>query len=284
MRRKFVHLIPATLLCALFACSSTVSGNPNVQPKTPLSPDFIQNEEEKIPSLPPSTSAIPEVWSVDGVDISDVNPSKKLLALTFDDAPTRELEGILTVFAAFNESHPDAKATATVFCNSVLFDENTPHLLSTACALGFELGNHTHSHADLTRLTARQLVAEIERTDEALAAIDGRAYHLLRAPFGRVNDAVRAAAKTPIIDWTIDTLDWTGVSENAILSSVLSEAYAGAIVLLHDGYGHTTSALNALLPALYERGFQVVSLSKMIKAHGCQLRRGQVYIRVRKGR
>ena len=221
-------------------------------------------------------------WDTENVDISEIDGNRKLIAFTFDDSPARTLESILTVFAAYNEENEDCKASATVFFNGSFFKEDSPHLLYSALALGFELGNHTHSHYDLTTLNKETLTIEIEKTDKLLQKIDGQPYHLLRTPFGKVNDKVKSCTKTPIIDWTIDTLDWTGASEQAIYDSVFNNSFSGAIVLMHDGYEGTVSALKRLLPDLKNAGYQVVSVSKMIKAHNCKFRNGGVYIRARK--
>lgn len=232
-----------------------------------------------------SESFIPQdekYWKVEDVDTSEIDLNRKLISFTFDDSPSRTLENIFAVFAAFNEKNADCKASATVFFNGRLFNNETPHLLYTACALGFELGNHTYSHFDLTTLEEETLRLEIDKTDALLEKADGKTRHLLRAPFGRVNELVKEAAKTPLIDWTIDTLDWTGASEEEIYNRVFDGRFSGAIVLMHDGYESTVSALKRLLPDLKADGYQVVSVSKMIKAHGCKFRRGGVYIRARK--
>ncbi len=233
----------------------------------------------------PETPTIdPEIWDVSDVDISQIDPNRKLIAFTFDDAPKRTLENILAVFAAFNENNPDCPAFATVFFNGYFFDDVSRQTVHAAHALGFELGNHTQSHFDLTTLDRTALQAEIDQTDALLEKIDGKKRHLLRAPFGKVNELVREVAQTPILDWTIDTLDWTGVSEEDIYSSVYSARASGAIALMHDGYEHTVSALKRLLPDLKADGYQVVSISQLSKAHACPLRRGSRYIRIRKPR
>ncbi len=233
---------------------------------------------EFVPDIPPSN----EFWDTSKTDISHVDKNRKLVALTFDDAPAKYLENLLAIFAAFNEKNPDCRATATIFCNGLRIDKNMAPLLHSAVALGWELGNHGYSHKDLSRLEKINLKEEIERTDRLLFSIDGQEKHLLRAPFGNVNELVRDCAQTPIISWTVDTLDWTGVAPEEIQKSVLDGLFSGAIVLMHDGYGNTVKALKTLLPALKERGYQAVSLSQMIKAHNCTFRRGGVYIRARK--
>ena len=147
--------------------------------------------------------------------------------------------------------------------------------------MGFELGNHTATHANLTKLTPKQIQREIEDVDTLLSQIDGQERHLFRAPFGLVNQEVKQAVHSPIINWTIDTLDWTGVSENEIISSVLSQKFNGAIALMHDGYTPTVSALKVLLPALKAEGYQAVTLSQMAKVNGVSMKNGSVYIRLR---
>lgn len=279
MRYKFLFkLVPATLVLAFSCCNATVAPKRLEDGSFCESFDIPAVEEEQETPMEPSP-----YWNVDDIDISEIDPSRKLISFTFDDAPSLTLENICAVFASFNEENPDCKASATVFFNGKLFDSQAPHLLYTAGLLGFELGNHTHSHYDLTTLSVEEIVQEIDKTDELLKRADGKERHLLRTPFGKINDDVKACAKTPIIDWTIDTLDWTGASEEEIYNSVFKQRFSGAIVLMHDGYGNTVSALKRLLPDLKADGYQVVSVSKMIKAHGCNFQTGKVYIRARKG-
>ncbi len=279
MRYKLLHLIPATLVFLLTACAAP----PMPRDSAPNSTENFSVSEAPFPEFPTLEQIqTTEYWNTDGVDVSHVDPTRKLVALTFDDAPASTLENILAVFASFNEEHPHRKASATVFCSGFRIDAQTQPLLHAAYALGFELGNHAYSHRALTSLSDEQLLYELNVTDKALQAIDGNPLHLLRAPFGRVDTRVKEFATAPLIDWTIDTRDWTGVSEKEIFDSVMSQKYSGAIVLMHDGYGHTVSALKRILPALEAEGYQAVTVSEMIKAHGCKFRRGQVYIRARK--
>lgn len=262
--QKFLPLLLCVNLCA---CNAT--DLPSV-PNSSVPAVDEQKKDEPLPSPPKTTSEI---------DISHVDTQKKLVAFTFDDAPTRDLENILAVFAAYNEKNPDCIANATVFVNGCRFD---PVLLYPALTLGFELGNHTFSHSDLTTLSPERLRSEIDETDALLCRLDGKTRHLLRAPFGKINTAIKNLAPTPIIDWTIDTLDWTKIDETEIFNRVYEGLFDGAIVLMHDGYGNTVSALKRLLPALKADGYQVVSVSQLAKAHDCPLQSGNVYIRVRK--
>lgn len=245
--------------------------------------DFIEDDfSSSLSSENPPRHTSENFWNVEDVDISQIDSKKKLIAFTFDDAPTRYLENIFAVFASFNEENPTCKASATYFFNGRLFDNENFQLLHSAIVMGFELGNHTYSHYDLTTLSDEELQSEIQRVDDILQQADGKPYHLLRAPYGKINEAVKKLSPAPLIDWTIDTVDWKGVSADNIYNTVMDNAFSGAIVLFHDGYPHTVDALKRLLPDLKEKGYQVVSVSQLAKMHGCSLQKGKVYIRARK--
>lgn len=288
--RKITQFYTLVLSCLLFSScnrqSTTVPPPISIDPSVDIPMENpIEKPNDLIPA-PPKSSVEPDlidgVWNLSAIDVTDVSPTRKLIAFTFDDAPSRTLENIMAVYADYNEKYPNAPAFATVFYNGGLFDMQTERLLAAAHAMRFEFGNHTHSHYDLTTLNEEQLRDEIDQTDELLYKIDGKKRHLLRAPFGKTNELVKATAPTPMIDWTIDTLDWTGASEDAIYHAVFDNRFSGAIVLMHDGYEHTVDALKRLLPDLYEDGYQVVSVSQLAKMHNCTLKQGKVYIRARK--
>ncbi len=276
------HLVPLLLAqLGVFALPLSCAAKGETIPKARLLSTKALDEEDVF-DFPPLPTPQTDVWDVSDVDISDVDSSRNLIAFTFDDAPASTLENILAVFAAFNESNPDCKASATLFCNGLRMEESALPNLSAAVTLGWELGNHTYSHPDITTITPTQLTSEIAQTDELLRAIDGKKAHLFRAPFGSISDAQKRNLQTPVIDWTIDTLDWDGRSEKEIYDTIFLQKFSGAIALMHDGYANTVAALKRLLPDLKESGYQVVSVSKMAKAHACALKNGSVYIRARK--
>lgn len=223
-----------------------------------------------------------EVWSVENVDTSRINRSRRLIAFTFDDAPSNRLEELVAVFLNYNATHPDAPASATLFCNGCRIHRPIDTALHAAVTAGFELGNHSQNHKKLTTLSWEELRKELDTTDERLSHYDGQSRHLFRAPYGEVNADVCSAVNAPVIDWFIDTLDWTGIPAEEIYDRVWKSKGSGVIVLMHDGYENTLTALKRLLPDLYEAGYQAVTVSQMAKAHACNLRCGAVYTRARK--
>lgn len=285
MKQPFLKktlLLTCAFTLFLGACSTPnpTSSRDATHVKESVTPD----SDSMTPPIPDSSTPPidPDVWDVSDVDISKIDLTKKLISFTFDDSPSSTLENIFAVFADFNEKNPDCPASATVFFNGLYINANTLHHVHTAHILGFELGNHTFSHFDLTTLSEDVLQEEIDKTDDVLFSVDQKRRHLLRAPYGRVDDFVKERAPAPLIDWTIDTVDWSGVTEESIYNSVINNLSSGAIVLMHDGYTHTVSALKRLLPDLKELGYQLVSVSQLAKAHNCVFRNGKVYIRAKK--
>ena len=215
-------------------------------------------------------------------DISKVDTKKKLVALTFDDAPKKTLSSILQAFAEYNENHASAPAAATLFCNGALFDYPAIDKLHMAHALGFELGNHGYTHANLVTLSGEALQKELYQTDKYLQRIDGKPHHLFRPPFGNVNAEMRALVHAPVIHWSIDTRDWTGIDGNALIDAATCNLFDGAIVLMHDGFESTAYCIKGLLYKLESMGYQAVTVSQLAAAHNQTLVCGGVYGRLRK--
>ena len=281
MHRVFKSCTCLLCLTLLSGCNAKLTRKKDFNAYLP--PSYSEFEvSEKIHPIEENFQNNDEKWDVSDVDISYVDANKKLISFTFDDGPSKTMENILAVFADYNEQNPDCIATATFFLNGGYITEEALPLLHTACMLGCELGNHTHRHLNLTALTIEDAQAEIQATDELLARIDGKALHLLRPPFGMIDKTLKAELNTPVINWTIDTLDWTGVSAEEIYNAVFNARFSGAIVLMHDGYQATVDALKRLLPDLKADGYQVVSVSALAKAHGCTLYNKKEYIRARK--
>jgi len=61
--------------------------------------------------------------------------------------------------------------------------------------LGFEIGSHTHTHRDLTVLSHKELMAELDYSKKLLEDKIGAPVHWLSYPFGRYNARVIQAAR-----------------------------------------------------------------------------------------
>lgn len=187
------------------------------------------------------------------------------IALTFDDnfRPGYALP-VLQVLRQY-----DVKAT--MFVTKVY---TTAHLdLDQAMALGgFEIGDHSATHPDYTTLSRESLLYEIGAGTSAYQDMTGsRTVPLFRPPYGRSDATVTAVAAEKgfqyEVEWDVDPSDWMGLAADVIAQNVLSHAHNGAIVLLHLAAPHTFEALPAIITGLRQRGFELVTVSELLKGN-----------------
>lgn len=201
-------------------------------------------------------------------------PKGPLVALTFDDGPSKYTERILDCL----EQH-GAKATFFVVGNSV---NAYPSVLKRAYDLGMEIGNHTMTHPNLKTLSSDGVSRELKRASDAIVSVTGSAPALIRPPYGNYNSTVSGVANAPLILWSIDTLDWKTRNADKTVNCVLNEVKDGSIVLMHDLYSQSADAAVRLIPALIERGYTLVTVSQLAQARGMTLTNGKAYSSFRK--
>lgn len=141
---------------------------------------------------------------------------------------------------------------------------------------GHEIGNHTYNHKYLDKLSAEQVRNQVELCRQAVASVTGEAPALVRLPGGRKNGTVLANIPYPIIMWNLDTRDWKTRNASSSIQSVLGGVKDGDIILMHELYNASGDAAVALIPALKERGFQLVTVSELARFRG-GLQNGAVY-------
>lgn len=204
---------------------------------------------------------------------SKIDPSKPMVALTFDDGPSVYTKDILNQLEKYN-----AHATFFVVGNRVSSYAST---IQRAYDLGCEIGNHSWSHPQLSAISVAKMQEELSSTDAAVKKIIGIAPELLRPPYGAVDADVKKYAGKPLIHWSIDTLDWSTRSSSKTIASVLNNVRDGSIVLMHDIYAPTRDAAVSLIPTLISRGYQLVTVSEMAAYRGVTLQDGTIYYSIR---
>lgn len=142
-------------------------------------------------------------------------------------------------------------------------------------SLGCEIANHTYNHTILTSASDSVIKSEIQRTNDAVKKLTGRSPVLVRAPGGSVNARVKNAVKYPLIGWSVDTEDWKNSS--GVVPEVKRHVKDGSIVLMHDLYGSTASAVETLVPWLVNQGYQLVTVSELMQLKGIDMQAGKVY-------
>lgn len=192
--------------------------------------------------------------------------SRRVIALTFDDGPSPSTARILELLQRYN-------ARATFFQCGVNV-RRFPEVAREVVRMGHCLGNHTDSHPRLWFQSPACIYRELLSAQETIQNVTGIRPRFFRPPFGiRWFGLKRAESRLRLVRvlWTAIGRDWVWQPEQ-IVPHLLNHACNGAIFCLHDGRGTssnpdistTVGALDALLPALIDRGYQFETLSEIL--------------------
>ncbi|MFC4913410.1 polysaccharide deacetylase family protein [Actinomadura gamaensis] len=193
----------------------------------------------------------------------------KCIALTFDDGPVAGTDKLLKILA---QRH----VRVTFF----LVGRNAkarPDLVRKELAAGHEIGNHSYTHAELTKLSTAGIKSEIGKTQAAIRKASGFTPKLLRPPYGATNSRVASVTKRlgmPQIIWAVDPLDWRDRNSRTVERRVVSAARPGYIVLMHDIHPTTVNAVPTILSKLAKKGYVFVTVSELF---GHPLKPGKTY-------
>jgi len=213
------------------------------------------------------TAAPPGPGSYAATVLFRASPSARLVALTFDDGPTRQwTPRVLAILQRHG-----AKAT---FFRVGQRAQAAPDLVRQTADAGHEQGNHTWAHDDLTQHGAAFARRSLESTHELLADLTGRAPALCRPPYGRIDSvglAVCAGLRYGVTLWSQHV---TGGKPYGDVDTVLRRVSPGSIVLAHDGGREPDASLmtqlDRLVASMTDRGYRFVTVSELLSApvHG----------------
>jgi peptidoglycan/xylan/chitin deacetylase (PgdA/CDA1 family) len=135
-------------------------------------------------------------------------------------------------------------------------------------AEGHEIGNHSWTHPQLSKLSDDRVTEEINKTQNAIKDSSGYTPVLMRPPYGaitaRQKDWIEKQFGLSVIIWSVDPFDWKRPGASVIEERILAGARPGAIVLSHDIHKQTVDAMPATLDALAAKGFKFVTVSQLI--------------------
>ena len=200
----------------------------------------------------------------------NIDASKPMVALTFDDGPGERTGELLAQLEKYN-------AHATFFMQG----KNIPgkeDFVKKMKEIGCELGNHSYDHPQLTKLSADKIENQICTTNKLIQQSAGSTATVMRPPYGAINDTVRSSVGLPMILWSIDTLDWKTRNAQSSIDTVMNDVQDGDVILMHDIHTESIDAALVLIPKLEEAGYQLVTVSEMAKAKGVALQNGEKYV------
>ena len=204
-------------------------------------------------------------------DVVLYDKTKKHIALTFDDGPSKTNTKI--VLDAL-EKHK-AKATFMVVGQNV--NKGTADLLKREVELGCEIGNHSYSHANFKKISQKKIKSELKKTDDAVKKYIGSKPTVIRTPYGASSKSVLKCFDRPNIFWSVDTLDWKYRDTDRLVKYVSKNAKDGGIVLMHDIHKSTAKAVDRILKSLEKQGFETVTVTELSAINNVPMKAGKTY-------
>ena len=201
----------------------------------------------------------------------------KAIALTFDDGP----DPLWTPAILDILEHYHVPATFFVVGMNA---EAHPGLLAREWNDGMEIGNHSYTHPEMSKLKPMRTRLELDATQRIIQSVTGHSTTLFRAPNRADSEPATEEDFDPV--WQADKLgylfigesndphDWkVGIKADQIVRSVLGyvddpKRNDGNAILLHDAGGETRAetvkALPLIIEGLQKRGYHFVPVSALV--------------------
>ena len=194
------------------------------------------------------------------VPIYSVETDEKKVAISFDTAwgADKTLK-IIEILKEYN-------VQSTFFMVGFWVDDY-PEMVKAIDEAGIEIGTHSNTHPDFTTISSDQMRLELESSINKITNITGKPVSLFRAPYGAYNNTVINVAEEmnlKTIQWSVDTLDWKGLSGVEICERVMSKVDSGSIILCHNNADNILDALPLMLERLVNAGYEICSVGELI--------------------
>jgi cellulose synthase/poly-beta-1,6-N-acetylglucosamine synthase-like glycosyltransferase/peptidoglycan/xylan/chitin deacetylase (PgdA/CDA1 family)/spore germination protein YaaH len=196
----------------------------------------------------------------------------KKIVLTFDDGPDPDFTPrILDILKR-------EKVPASFFVVGSMVEKNIP-ILRREFEDGYEIGNHTFFHPDVSTISLQRVKLELNATRKLIESITGRSTILFRPPFNADAEPQNIAEVLPValsreeryinIGESIDPHDWEpGVTADTILARVIAQHDNGSMLLLHDAGGdtreETVKALPGIIHYFKSHGYQFTTIAEVL--------------------
>lgn len=199
-------------------------------------------------------------YSTRKVPIYCVDTSTKQVAISFDAAwGADKTKQIVDICKEYN-------VKATFFLVGFWVDKYGD-MVEYIDQNGFEIGTHSNTHPDMVKLGKDAIELELDKSIELITNITGKEVELFRAPFGSYNNTLLDVAESKglkTIQWDVDSLDWKGLSAEAITTRILNGVKSGSIILCHNNSDHIVEALPMILDRLYKKGYTVGTVGDLV--------------------
>jgi len=201
-----------------------------------------------------------------------IDPKKPIVALTFDDGPDDNTTEILDLLL-----HHEGRVSFFVQGSKIAENKSK---IRRASHMECEVICHCWDHDDFTKISKRKIKKQLVRTITEIAKITGKASLMFRPPYGFINENVEKVAQKlglAIVNWSLDPEDWDVKDANIVHAFIMSQVKDGDIVLCHDVYESTAQAMTRVIPELIARGFQLVTVSELLRQKYGAIEPGRIY-------
>ncbi|HEY4322368.1 MAG TPA: glycosyltransferase [Mucilaginibacter sp.] len=194
------------------------------------------------------------------------------IVLTFDDGPDPDYTPrILDILKREN-------VPAAFFVVGSMAEKNI-QILRREYDEGYEIGNHTFFHPDISTISIDRVNLELNATRKLIESVTGRSTILFRPPFNADAEPTTLAEVIPVaesrkqsyitIGESIDPWDWQpGVTADSILARTIKQRNAGSMILLHDAGGdtreETVKALPEIIRYFKSHGYQFTTIADVL--------------------
>ncbi len=232
------------------------------------------------PTVAPTQTPLLEGQFVfEGLDTSWIDPSKKLVAFTFDDGPIGTADDRTSMI--IQKALHDNGCHATFFyIGGRIKEGETTDEIKQAVKYGFEPGNHSWDTKSVSVYEDEDEVEKMEKilgdTSAKLTEVTGYSKFLFRAPNLSYNKLMMDHVGMPMINCAVDSKDWDKATTEQIIENV-KKAQDGDIVLMHETERNTAEALPELIKYFHENGFEIVSVSELFAMKNKPLIENYVY-------
>ncbi len=161
----------------------------------------------------------------------------------------------------------DEYQVKTTFFLVDIWSERFPELVKEMDARGHEIGNHSTSHPQMSKLGRAKVLEELTLMDDRLESLIGKRSRLFRPPYGDYNNLVVQTARGAgyeVIQWSVDSLDWKNKGMDDLIRRATKDIRGGDIILFHNDSKYILQALPEILKRLQSQGFEIVPISELI--------------------
>lgn len=197
--------------------------------------------------------------------ISRVDTNKKVIALTFDDAPTEQTSTVLQILAEKN-----IPATFYTIGQAI---EKYPELTKEIVKQGHELGNHSYSHQRLILKSPSFIKNEIKQTNQLIRMAGYNGEITFRPPNGKKLFFLPWYLKQEnmkTIMWDVEPDTYVAGNSEQIIKYTLENTKPGSIILIHPFCQADCAADREALPQIIDElkteGYEFVTVSQLLKS------------------